>query len=245
MKIKFTALIVILCFVFSGCKKKNKAHSELKVTPVNFLSDTKYKKLVIDLVYDKGAPPSLETINSIKNFLNAHINKPAGIDIILKEINGTGKTQVSLADITQIESTSRVNATNGDILTAFVYLVNAGYSENSNGYKTLGIQYATNSIALFGKTMRDNSGGITKPQYNILETTVALHEFGHILGLVDAGTEMISAHMDAPHGHHCSNNRCLMYYATETTDIIKNLVGGSIPPMDNNCLNDLKNNGGK
>jgi hypothetical protein len=36
-----------------------------------------------------------------------------------------------------------------------------------------------------------------------------------------------------------------MYYAAETTDILGFLVTGNIPAPDNNCLADLKANGGK
>ena len=78
-----------------------------------------------------------------------------------------------------------------------------------------------------------------------LEASVLEHEIAHLLGLVDIGTKMVANHKDASHGNHCSNQNCLMYYASETTDILTALVGGSIPSLDADCLNDLKGNGGK
>lgn len=244
MRSKLMLMFLVVIF-FSDCKKKNPVKSELKVTPQNFLSSEKYKKLIIDFVYDKGYPPTDQSLNKLKEFLNGLINKPSGIELYLKEINGSGKEFLSLGDITQIEESSRENSTRNDVLTAFIYMPNAEYSESTKGYKTLGIQYGTNSIVLFGKTIRNNSGGIGQPAVHILETTIALHEAGHILGLVDAGTPMVSPHMDSAHGHHCSNNACLMYFVTETSNIVKNLVGNTIPQLDNNCLTDLRNNGGK
>ena len=38
---------------------------------------------------------------------------------------------------------------------------------------------------------------------------------------------------------------CLMYYATETSDIFGLLVTGNIPTLDAQCLADLHANGGK
>ncbi|MGV8093688.1 MAG: hypothetical protein AB2L24_17655 [Mangrovibacterium sp.] len=60
------------------------------------------------------------------------------------------------------------------------------------------------------------------------------------------GTGMVGSHQDAAHGRHCNNESCLMYYAAETTRGIQDFLrGGSVPALDNQCLADLKNNGGK
>lgn len=64
-------------------------------------------------------------------------------------------------------------------------------------------------------------------------------------GLVNKGTALTSLHQDGVHGKHCSNSGCLMYYEAETSDIINNLLGDPIPSLDQNCINDLKANGGK
>ncbi|HEY0356753.1 MAG TPA: hypothetical protein VGC29_11140, partial [Flavisolibacter sp.] len=71
------------------------------------------------------------------------------------------------------------------------------------------------------------------------------HEVGHLLGLVDIGSPMQTPHKDADHGSHCNNNSCLMYYASETTDILGLLLTGNIPGLDANCIADLRANGGK
>ena len=71
------------------------------------------------------------------------------------------------------------------------------------------------------------------------------HEFVNILGLVNNGTTPQSTHQDTPHGAHCSDDTCLMYYQADTSDMISNLLGGKIPELDAACLADLKANGGK
>ena len=109
----------------------------------------------------------------------------------------------------------------------------------------LGLAYRNTSMSLLGKTIHDNSGAVGQASRTKLESTVLNHEFGHILGLVDLGSAMQSNHKDGAHGNHCNNNNCLMYYASETTDILGILITGNIPPLDANCKADLTGNGGK
>ena len=43
----------------------------------------------------------------------------------------------------------------------------------------------------------------------------------------------------------CNNTNCLMYYTSETSDILGFLITGNIPSFDGNCRADLTANGGK
>jgi len=55
----------------------------------------------------------------------------------------------------------------------------------------------------------------------------------------------LTNHKDDTHGRHCNVKNCLMYYATETSDIFGLLVTGNIPVLDAQCSADLYANGGK
>ncbi len=123
-----------------------------------------------------------------------------------------------------------------------ILYTNGQYTGSAN---TLGIAYRNTSIALFGKTIHDNSGGVGQTSRTKLEATVLEHEIGHLLGLVDLGSSMQVDHKDSSNGNHCNNKNCLMYYASETTDILGFIITGSIPQLDTNCKADLKANGGK
>ena len=96
-----------------------------------------------------------------------------------------------------------------------------------------------------GSTILQNSGGIGQVSRTKLYSTVLEHEFGHLMGLVDLGSPMITNHKDGAHGNHCNNQNCLMYYASETTDLLGFLLTGNIPALDANCANDLHANGGR
>ena len=84
-----------------------------------------------------------------------------------------------------------------------------------------------------------------QPSRELVESSVIQYEIGHILGLVNTGTEMVEDHQDEENGHHCTDDDCLMYYAIESADMISNILGGSIPDLDEKCKQDLRANGGK
>jgi hypothetical protein len=236
----------IFIVLVAGCikNKQNPGQSETSIIPSDFLSDAKYKTLYIDFLYDQGNPPSAETINNLKGFLNSRLSKSGGIQIVQREFNGNGKDKLSIADVEEIEKKNRSYFSKGNMLGAFVYFANSDYNDNQGNAKVLGINYASTSIVLFARTIHSYSGSFGKPSYVTLETTVAEHEFGHVMGLVNHGTSMVKQHMDASHDSHCSNTACLMYYMAETSDIVQNILGG-IPSLDQNCIDDLRNNGGK
>ena len=94
-------------------------------------------------------------------------------------------------------------------------------------------------------TITNFSGGANQTTRTKLETTVLDHEFGHLLGLTNLGTPMVTPHEDAAHMSHCNNSSCLMYYSTQTTVMGGILLSGPIPVLDANCKSDLTANGGK
>ena len=78
-----------------------------------------------------------------------------------------------------------------------------------------------------------------------METTVILHEFGHILGLTNFGAPQQSPHEDSANPKHCDVETCLMYYAATSGPSLMNNSGGTVPQLDAQCIADLQANGGK
>lgn len=239
-------LFLMLPFILlaAGCSK-DEIERDNRVRSEHFLSDDKYEKLIVEIQYVAGHAPTQASVNNLKAFLEQRLNKPGGITIVQSAISSPGRAYYSVNDIREIESANRTQHTNGKTLTAYFFFADGDYAGNSGNSKVLGIAYESSSMVIFEKTVKDHSGGITEPPVTTLETTVLLHEFGHILGLVNNGTSMTTYHQDESHGHHCNNQDCLMYYTAETTDIIANLTGGDIPSLDAKCIDDLRANGGK
>jgi hypothetical protein len=244
MRNRIALTIILIAAVFAGCRK-DEISRDNKVNPGHFLSGDKYEKLIVEIQYVTGHAPTQASVTNLKNFLEQRLNKPDGITIVQTAISSPGKSFYSINDIEEIEKNNRTQHTNGKTLTAYFFFADGDYAGNSGNSKVLGIAYESSSMVIFQKTVKDHSGGIAEPPVTTLETTVLLHEFGHILGLVNNGTSMQSVHQDEPHGHHCNNQDCLMYYTAETTDILANLTGGNVPSLDAQCIQDLRANGGK
>lgn len=231
--------------VLLGCGKSSESPSTIGVTPNAFLSSANYTSLVLEVVSVVGYEPSPAAEVNLKSFLEARLNKPDGITIVKRTIPSPGKSVYSFDDVKFLESAHRTLKTSGSQLTAFLLLLDGDYSANSGSGKVLGIAYGSSSMALFEKSVQEFSGDVGQPSISTLETAVMDHEFGHILGLVNNGTALQSSHQDTAHGKHCTNTNCLMYFNVETSDVIGNLLGGSVPGLDAACLADLQANGGK
>ena len=110
----------------------------------------------------------------------------------------------------------------------------------------LGTAYRNTSFVMYEETLHSFSDSAFEPNRKVLESTVILHEFGHLLGLVNVGTPLVEEHQDIENGAHCINENCLMYYQAENASKIGQFISGEdIPTLDANCLEDLKANGGR
>jgi hypothetical protein len=245
--------LLLVLFLWAGCSKSTisyvnnpDAPDYLHNRPVGasakeLLASTQYTSLKIEVQYMAGYQPDAAALNHLQSTLAGLLNKPSGITIVTREIPVSNNVTLSVNDILEIERNNRTVFTSGSQLGVYVLYTNGNYTDAA----TLGVAYRNTSVALFGKKIQDNSGGLGQASRTKLVATVAEHELGHLLGLVDLGSPMQTAHKDAAHGNHCNNNSCIMYYASETTDVLGFLITGNIPGFDTNCRNDLRANGGQ
>ncbi len=252
MNSKKSFLLISSVFILvAGCSKKD---NDTGLPPINaannkttgssagdFLSESSFVSVKIEIQYMPGFQPDAASINNLISFLNLFINKPGGISVSQQQISSGNKTSYTINDIGAVEQKNRAIFNSANQLAAYVLIADGEYSDPA----VLGVAYRNTSLCLFGKTIFDNSGGVGQASRTKLETTVVEHEFGHLLGLVDIGTPMVSNHKDVAHGNHCNVQSCLMYYASETTDLLGFLITGNIPSLDAQCIEDLKGNGGK
>lgn len=253
--------LIILSFiiVLASCSRNNKiGYTVPVVDPTNnydtrsvgvsandLLSSKKYKAINLDICYVIKHPLPESVITDAVNFLGKYCSKPNGVYINERQIPMQGG-KLYVNDLITIEKIYRTKfekaGKNGiDTLGIFI-LVTEGdyYLEN-----ILGVAYKNTSVALFDGIITANSGGLTQPSRETLLSTVLRHEMGHLLGLVNTGSEMQTSHQDDAHGKHCNNEQCLMYYKAQTTDVLSMLIGNTIPDFDDNCKADLRANGGK
>lgn len=250
----FHLIICILLFLLLGCKGETttvsgiaNGNNEAVGTSANdLLSDARYDELIVELAYVQGMRPEPQTISNFKAFLENHLNKPQGVQIVEKPITVTRKNNYTLADIRSIEDTHRTKFNINSRIAIFALCIDGAYTENTSDSTVLGIAYRNTSFVLFEESIQELGSGVFSPSRTTVETTVINHEFGHLLGLVNAGTPMQTNHQDVQHGRHCTTESCLMFWQVETAQGMLDMVsGGNIPQLDSFCLNDLKNNGGK
>ena len=247
---KNTLLLTLLILIL-GCSKNEVSDNPANPDAFNnravgssaneLLSSNTYKSLKVEVQFMSGFEPDAQAIIHLQNFLTGFVNKPNGLTIVTKEIAANANTTLKVEDIINIEKANRTAFSTANEIAIYILYTNGVYSENN----VLGVAYRNTSATLFGKKIRDNSGGLGQASRTKLEATVLGHEVAHLLGLVDIGTVMQTPHKDLTHGSHCNNQDCLMYYASETTDVLGFLLTGNIPSLDVNCMADLRGNGGK
>ncbi|WP_200974758.1 hypothetical protein [Echinicola sp. 20G] len=253
---RFTSSIFLLSLIFlaTSCFKDSEVDERLEsvkaakrspgVSANEILSSSKFQSLELEIQYMEGYPLSETTITQITDWLNSLINKPLGITVITTSIPAVGQEDYSVTEVREIEDNNRTAYNAGDKLGMYILILDGYFDEDSDTEASLGFAHRNTSIALMGKRVKENSGSFGRPSKPKLETTVLEHELGHLMGLVNLGSGMVTDHEDGENLKHCDNEDCLMYWEVETRSIFSSMDEG-IPTLDENCLNDLKANGGK
>lgn len=250
---KIVAILTIGLFLIVSCSKEE----DTSVNTVNnkqstgsssndLLSDTKFKSMVIEVVYVDGLEPSATAITNFVSFITARVYKPSGISVIKRAISSPGKATFTVTEISEIEKANRTKFNTADQIAVWVLFVDGKSSIDTSTSVVLGEAYWNTSFVIFEQTVQGLSNSPLKPSRSLMETTVITHEFGHLLGLTNLGAPMQTDHEDTAHAKHCNVSTCLMYWESESGKSFSNLgSGGTAPQLDAQCLADLKAKGGR
>ncbi|MFT7442913.1 MAG: hypothetical protein ACI9Q3_001290 [Maribacter sp.] len=212
----------------------------------DLLSADSFKKMIVEVAYIDGFKPSTTAKNNFKNFINNTTFKPEGVEFIEKQIPSKGKSVYTLDELVAIEKEFRTQYNTSTTIAVWVLFINGKSSKDNNQGSILGSAYWNTSFVIYEETIHGLSDSAFEPERSLLESSVIHHEFGHILGLTNLGSDLQSDHEDAAHPKHCIKEDCLMYWAAESSQGISNMIsGGKVPKLDAQCLADLKANGGK
>ena len=253
MKSVFLLPFILILLIFTGCVKSNAINGRIGGMAAAFegrpvgasvnelLSDKEFKSLTVEIQYMPGYKPQQETVYNLTRFLNSYLNKPGGIKIIFKELSNGADKKLAKEDLIKIENDNRSQSVSPGRITLYLIFTNGTHPLNN----ILGMAYRTTSAVIYGKAIRDNSSPKGMLTVSELESSVLLHEIGHLIGLGNKESIAASSHADEEHAYHCHNKLCLMYYASETTNLSRIIKRGYIPVLDKDCEKDIVLNGGK
>ena len=206
-----------------------------------FIRPNPYQKIVIEVNATAGASPRTAAIDHLKQVITDNLGKPGGVTVKMGDMNIAAPGHpLTIDEIRAIEDAHRQNYAGGDTVVFYYLIVSDPSKDDTNQFQVLGYAHRASSMVIFQNTINKISGGIGKPSADTVESTVVAHEFGHILGLVNIGTPMVTPHEDPQHNGHDVNTKCLMYYANNSSDLVLNVLqGGLIADFDAQCKADL------
>jgi hypothetical protein len=233
------SILLITIVAGSGCFESPSSPPVLGDYAKAYLQDKKYTRLIIEIDYVEPYAPTPAVLDTLEQRFDTYSDK----DQVLFFTDTIPKTKSSYSneDIKALEKEHRdYHKSKGDIM-AYVLYLNGDYSDDSN---VLGIAYGPSSVAIF-KEKIDN---IAIPPLAELfidnsdyEESVVVHEFGHLLALVNIGYQSELDH-EGSNAHHCKFDDCVMYHMIETVSIIDLITQDNPkPPTDfgQQCKNDL------
>lgn len=248
---------------FSSCKNDDeeevtivdpKAENKkaLGTSGEDILSGDIYKSLTVELVYSEIYKPTEESLNNLREFIIARVNKPMGINFVERQVAEQPNDPFTIDEIREIEDRLRTEYTEGDNLAIYVFFSNGSSSNDTQTTVTLGTAYRNTSMVIYERTLQvlTDNDPILLP---LIESTTVQHEFGHIFGLTNILDDDIhNQHEDTNNANHCFVEDCLMYFeATNVTrsgmtKIMETLTRRmEVPELDPLCIGDLQAKGGK
>lgn len=254
MKTQFTKWILFLLipFVFACSKdepgdnfkiKSNK--SALGASARDLLSDETFGSLNIEIVAIEGFEPSSSTIKELKAFLEKRTYKPNGIKINTRKIPAAGDHSYTTDRLLELEDKYRRVYNSENEIAVYIFFADAASDSKKEGFMVLGTAYRNTSIVIYENSIRELAVSGMVPKSKI-ESSALKHEFGHLFGLVGNGTSEVTPHVDPENKAHCQNSNCLMAasmkFGAGTLAFIKRAQQGD---LDEDCLADLRTNGGK
>ena len=215
--------------------------------------DTIFDELVIEIDSVPGMEPREETDDGLTGLLPDLVDKPGGVTAVRDgAIASRGADHVwTFDELDELAADSfDLEAPSGAIKIHMMYI--DGHSElDGDGGVILGLAWSHTHLAMFKQTIEDNCASVPVLLREQVcagaELSIATHEVGHLLGLVDNGLPMVDDHRDPDeaHGRHDASDACVMYYAYEGQALFDTLAdqltggGDAEIGFDDACLADL------
>jgi hypothetical protein len=231
-------ILLITTLASSGCFESS-SPKQLGDYAKGYLQDKKYKRLIIEIDYVENFPPTPAVLDLLRSRISFYCDKDQVL--IFRDAIPKTSSVYSLKDIKKMEEEHRDYRNSGSDIVAYILYLNGAYSENTD---VLGIAYSQSSIAIFKEKIYNINIPIwaaNQLDSEDYEKSVIIHEFGHLLAMVNIGYQSDRSHEDV-NGGHCINDECVMYRMVETVSISSLITQEDPKPptdFDNDCRHDL------
>lgn len=218
---------------------------------LDYLRADHYARLVIEVDAAEGYAPRDSSAHALVEGLAPLVDKPMGVEAILDETLPSkgpdhGWTYGELQSLAGRTFDLKVPR---DAVKMHILFVDGHDAEDGPGDLTLGYAWGYTSAVVFAETLANACANepaeIREEVCAASELWVWTHETGHLLGLVDLGVPMVHDHEDPDHPGHDVNPNCVMYWAWQSTRVVRTVSmriragGTSTIGFDANCQADL------
>jgi hypothetical protein len=211
----------------------------------DILRSTNFTKLIVEIDYAAGHPPSVQALNLLQDRLEERCDKPAGVEIDLDEAIPAAefKPVMSLSDVEALEDAHRDTFSDfaaGEVAIYCLYTTGAS-DEDTPGSVIVGYAYRGGSIVVYVDNA-EGSGPLVTDQE--VEGYTLVHEFGHMMGLVNNGCPMVSPHEDTTHPSHDTDSDSVMYWQVNISPLGPSIGEPGFAQFGPACVDDVQSFGG-
>lgn len=163
----------------------------------DLLSNANFDKIRVEIAYVTGFRPTEAAMTEFTSYLRERTFKE-NIELVYTELPSPDEEELTLEEIDDLERQNRTVYNQGDMLAVYIYFSDAPAEDDDpeEGLVTLGAVYRNTSMIIHEATVRqlaDQSIFISDAD---VESSTLNHEFGHLFGLVDLGTDQVNDHED-------------------------------------------------
>ena len=162
----------------------------------------------------------------------------------MEDVGPIADEEITIADIAALANQHRTIYDSETRRSYYVIFV-SGHFADQNGvqYGVLGISIG-NTIAMFKDVIKTTNVVLAPNVVRYVEQSTLVHELAHSIGLVDNGIHMVAPHKDAPHGAHCNDQNCVMFWQNDGSQDAarfaqQKVLTGSSLLFDDQCLADV------
>jgi hypothetical protein len=205
--------------------------------PHDYVSDSTYTKWVIEVDTIQGQSPPAGVLDFVKGRLAAVVAKPDGIEMRIDETLPARGGTWSQKDLLDYSAAHFDTKTSGKTVAIHLLFLDGTYQQGVLGAAfsretRSGEVVESGPIVIFSQAIRNGCGPLSGCLTGVdsIFRAVLVHEFGHAMGLVNNGIDMVRPHEDPNYPGHSSNRNSVMYWAVETSDVFNLFRGG--PPTE-------------